>query len=294
MLPADRLPNRSYVQPYVTDAGVDQSPSSRISMLEDFKTLSAAPSNITLAPSTKDTLEPKADSIKHFWPVAGDVAYSKQTKEQFERPQSTSTSKTAAPAQFGSLDEAPVPGFFDFNDEQFIGPPRYRCPALNSHTKMHGGRSGRDSCLAKMAQIQHKHVAERQAATSNASMNFVIWCNQCDNAIADAHWHCSICDGGDYDICLKCADEGAVCSNEQHWLIKRFFRDGKIITSTTETLAPKKASKQEEKAEIPGAYEKEIKTDQTPQPQRTCNSCVQGKPSPWPRMQLCSNHISVL
>lgn len=109
---------------------------------------------------------------------------------------------------------------------------------------------------------------------------FTICCNNCDAAIPDAHWHCSICDDGDFDLCAECVEKGVLCDASDHWLIKRFVQDGKVINSTTETIAPTKATKDESEKEVPGAFTSETKESEFQEPieeSRTCNSCVQGE-----------------
>ncbi|KAI7475607.1 hypothetical protein KC351_g9985 [Hortaea werneckii] len=116
-----------------------------------------------------------------------------------------------------------------------------------------------------------------------------VYCNACDKAMADAHFHCSICDGGDYDLCQDCVVSGKLCPGEGHWLIKRSIQDGKVVNSTTERISPRSTrvskpikiedlvqSPSEEKKEMPGSFADETKT-LTEEPQistRTCNSCV--------------------
>ena len=273
--PTDRLPRRSYVQPYVTDSNTDQSPSSRISMLEDFKTLSAAPSTITLTPFTKSTIEPpkKESSPSYFWPVSEKNDFSDITKTKFEKRNAPLCPGKEKQVKADHKDEAPVPGFFDFNDEQFLAPTRRTCPARTSNCAR---QATLDSSLAKLAEVQHRHVTERKTPKPSPHLNFVIQCNHCENPIPDAHWHCSICDNGDYDLCIACVQKGHLCQSQQHWLIKRFFKEGKIINSTTETMPSRKSSKTAAKEEIPGAFTAEVKTDTVPVPERTCNACVQG------------------
>lgn len=121
---------------------------------------------------------------------------------------------------------------------------------------------------------------------------FAICCNNCDVAIPNIHWHCSICDDGDFDLCAKCVEKGVLCDAPGHWLIKRFLDDGKVITSTTETIAPKKDFKAEPESshakkdtniesekEIPGAFTSENKetVEERIDAGRTCNSCVNSK-----------------
>lgn len=134
---------------------------------------------------------------------------------------------------------------------------------------------------------------------------FTICCNNCDAAIPDAHWHCSICDEGDFDLCGECVEKGVLCDTADHWLIKRFVQDGKVINSTTETMAPTKSTNDESEKEVPGAFTSENKEPQlqeTTEESRTCNSCVQGDtyirvpwsmaliPHSFQRIKLCHLH----
>lgn len=121
---------------------------------------------------------------------------------------------------------------------------------------------------------------------------FTICCNNCDDAIPNTHWHCSICDDGDFDLCEKCVEKGVLCDAPGHWLIKRFLDGGKVINSTTETIAPKKDTKAEPETshaktdtniesekEIPGAFTSGNKetVGECIDIGRTCNSCVNSK-----------------
>ena len=121
---------------------------------------------------------------------------------------------------------------------------------------------------------------EPHVAVNNNGHAWSVYCNQCDVAMADAHFHCSICDGGDYDLCENCVTGGKLCPGEGHWLIKRFIKDGKVINSTTERIQPRKMKPvqpvEDVEKEIPGAFTDETKTlAEVPRtPTRTCNSCV--------------------
>ena len=105
-----------------------------------------------------------------------------------------------------------------------------------------------------------------------------VHCNECDVAMANAHFHCNICDGGDYDLCEDCVAGGKLCPGEGHWLIKRFVQNGVVISSTTETISPRKKAacpETEIAKDIPGAFTEETKTLAEPMiPTRTCNSCI--------------------
>ncbi|KAL8720513.1 MAG: hypothetical protein Q9225_002635 [Loekoesia sp. 1 TL-2023] len=116
---------------------------------------------------------------------------------------------------------------------------------------------------------------------SNAGSSYTICCNKCEEIIPTAHWHCSTCNDGDYDLCGSCVENGLLCESEDHWLIKRTIKDGEIINSTTETIAPKTAAKVE--SEQDGSKVPTPQNDKSPcqvprglSMDRICNSCVEG------------------
>ncbi|KAL1874411.1 hypothetical protein VTK73DRAFT_337 [Phialemonium thermophilum] len=118
------------------------------------------------------------------------------------------------------------------------------------------------------------------SSLTGPSLNYAVCCNSCDKIIPDAHYHCSTCDDGDFDLCQDCVDRGITCYGLDHWLLKRFIKDGVLINSTTETIAPKpRVPKPEPPVEEPPLP---LPTRVVPivnahayQPVRTCNSCVQ-------------------
>ncbi|KAI0101760.1 hypothetical protein GGR51DRAFT_529272 [Nemania sp. FL0031] len=67
---------------------------------------------------------------------------------------------------------------------------------------------------------------------------FTVCCNSCDRAVPEAHFHCSICDDGDFDLCQDCVNRGISCYGDGHWLIKRTVVNGDIKCSSTH-IAPK-------------------------------------------------------
>ena len=124
---------------------------------------------------------------------------------------------------------------------------------------------------------------------SAAGTSFTICCNSCDAPIPNAHYHCSKCDDGDFDLCETCYNNSVRCNGDDHWLVKRGVKDGKVTSSSTETIAPRKSITsffdikndfpQSETKEVPGAFTQEIK-EAFQQPldlTRTCNSCVTRK-----------------
>lgn len=58
-----------------------------------------------------------------------------------------------------------------------------------------------------------------------------IYCNNCDAILYDAHYHCSICDDNDSDLCEACIASDTLCPGNCHELIKRCIKDGKVVTS---------------------------------------------------------------
>jgi next-to-BRCA1 protein 1 len=135
---------------------------------------------------------------------------------------------------------------------------------------------------------------------SNESSNaYCIDCNNCGSSIPGEHYHCSICDDGDYDLCPACVNIGVTCPGEDHWLLKRLVQNGFIINSTTETIAPRRPKmetaipkqptddsdeitevkteeKLEEKTEEPSATQRVSETTEVVD-ERTCNACFKGE-----------------
>ncbi|KAH5370053.1 hypothetical protein HBI81_039540 [Parastagonospora nodorum] len=107
--------------------------------------------------------------------------------------------------------------------------------------------------------------------------SWVVYCNNCNQPMEDEHFHCGVCDGGDYDLCPACVDTGIHCPGTGHWMVKRFVKNGCVVNSTTQRIPPK--IKAEETREVPGAYTDEkqsVVSDD--EPTRTCNCCVKSLP----------------
>lgn len=139
--------------------------------------------------------------------------------------------------------------------------------------------TARDKWFAELAAIG-SHARQAVDASAMTIVNYSVYCNACDGAIPDEHYHCSTCDDGDFDLCQTCIDNGVACGGEDHWMIKRFVKSGKVINSTTETLPPKKKSNPA--ASVPGVTVSWVSPPATTiedkiVPGRICNSCVQGK-----------------
>ncbi len=139
--------------------------------------------------------------------------------------------------------------------------------------------SARESFYAELASMSTHHPINMPNMDHPLNMHgsYSVFCNECDHAIPGAHYHCSICDDGDFDLCQSCVDSGVLCGGKGHWLIKRVVRNGKVINSTTETIAPKSVKVEDEK-EVPGAFTSDVKEDDRVDFEtRTCNSCVCGE-----------------
>jgi next-to-BRCA1 protein 1 len=102
---------------------------------------------------------------------------------------------------------------------------------------------------------------------------WVVYCNNCNHPMDNEHFHCSVCDNGDYDLCPACVDSGIHCPGDGHWMVKRFVKNGNVVNSTTQRIPPK--VKVAETKDIPGAFtdEKQSITYED-EATRTCNSCV--------------------
>jgi next to BRCA1 gene 1 protein len=156
--------------------------------------------------------------------------------------------------------------------------------------------------MERNRQKEERELAFRtkQATIIPAPVPYTSWsvfCNHCDKSMENEHYHCSVCDLGDYDLCDACVNAGIHCPGEGHWLVKRFVSNGTFINSQTRKLPPRLfKSEAESVKEMPGTFtedkqptvedEKESETDK-PQPSsasqstyaaplesRTCNSCI--------------------
>lgn len=162
--------------------------------------------------------------------------------------------------------------------------------AMRAAPEVHGTEApvpssftARDDLIPELASLSmsdsKKSASETKSSTPGGS--YSVCCNQCHATINDAFWHCSLCNGDDYDLCQACVKKGCVCEGEDHWLIKRTIKNGEIINSTTETIAPKKIAKAMSVQTLPKTCTPEEEKKVVDKPQdlsmyRTCNSCVEG------------------
>ncbi len=71
-----------------------------------------------------------------------------------------------------------------------------------------------------------------QMSSSDPDLRYLVYCDECDRHATDSHYHCNICDKGDFDLCQTCFEEMAIrCrAPESHHLTKRGIRDGRIVS----------------------------------------------------------------
>lgn len=128
--------------------------------------------------------------------------------------------------------------------------------------------SGSSSAAQTQTDNQYGYLPSvRQApvACPAIARGYAVCCNVCDKTIRGAHYHCSTCDDGDFDLCLDCVQKGETCREDDHWLIKRQIVDGAFISSTTVKL-----SRKPQAPIIPDTNIHKLFYDNM----RTCNCCL--------------------
>ncbi|KAL8653555.1 MAG: hypothetical protein Q9210_002037 [Variospora velana] len=143
--------------------------------------------------------------------------------------------------------------------------------------------AAREDLIPELASLSVGGLKDHGIKSKSAPVGalYSICCNKCEANITDAFWHCSTCNNDDYDLCGQCIDKGILCDGEDHWLIKRTIENGEIVNSTTETMAPKKASDAVPVQHVPKAptsQREDVKVAEKPTDlsmYRTCNSCVE-------------------
>ncbi|GME52823.1 Zz type zinc finger domain-containing protein [Neofusicoccum parvum] len=236
-----------------------------------------------------------------------------QQSEPRPQPQATSQSPLqAGPSHTGTIPLYPyakLPAFHKTNMRTSNVPPMPPVlPAKQEQPVDAEGEapvpkpfSARDTFFSELANMsRERELALRMKESTPANLfSWSVYCNVCDKPMSNEHYHCSICDEGDYDLCANCVAAGHHCPGEGHWLIKRFIKSGKVTNSTTERVAPKPQEEpvaedqpeiktEPEEKKMPGAFttiekfmvEKKLESVEPEQPTRTCNSCVKVFPEP--------------
>lgn len=152
-------------------------------------------------------------------------------------------------------------------------------------------QSSKDMSLAAKVEAEEEDEEKKEETMNVPSCPkrpFTVCCNSCDRAVPDAHFHCSMCDDGDFDLCQDCVDQGITCYDESHWLIKRFIKDGQINNSTTHVAPKTTKPKANKEASTHSLMDLPIRPAEslswayhqrdTSYNDRTCNCCVQDLP----------------
>ncbi|KAH7053129.1 hypothetical protein B0J12DRAFT_739257 [Macrophomina phaseolina] len=252
--------------------------------------------------ASMDPLQSMLDAGKSMPPIPLPVRTAPALPQQSEpepQPQPTPQAQSDTPTHTGTIPLYPyarLPAFHKTNMRASNPPPMPPAPPTRQEELVDAEGeapvpkpfSPRDNFFAELADETRQrelaaHWKERQASTL---FSWSVYCNMCDKPMSNEHYHCSICDEGDYDLCEGCVASGHHCPGEGHWLIKRFIQGGKVTNSTTERVAPKpseelKVEAQSEPKEMPGAFttekfmaERKSDPQEPEQPTRTCNSCV--------------------
>ncbi|CAK7233629.1 hypothetical protein SBRCBS47491_008677 [Sporothrix bragantina] len=85
---------------------------------------------------------------------------------------------------------------------------------------------------------------------ANRPPAFTVCCNSCERKIPDTHYHCSNCEGGDFDLCETCIKVGITCYSPDHWMIRRNIQNGLLVNSTTERIQPRRKFMESQAAQI--------------------------------------------
>nr|POF01001.1 protein nbr1 like [Quercus suber] len=174
-------------------------------------------------------------------------------------------------------------GIFQFRESQAHARASQQTVVEDTETVVPQPSSVEKDMHALNSKVSRLSLHAREIAAPVIARPVIPWsvyCNECDKTMPDSHFHCSICDGGDYDLCQECVSSGKLCPGEGHWLVKRFFQDGKVVSSSTERVSPRPRPTEigqtaEAAVRMPGAFTDDTKAVITPElPTRTCNSCV--------------------
>ena len=296
----DRLTCRKYAHPYISDlSNNDAAPSARLSTLVDLKTASEATLNELEIPvkaegsikAEEQAAEKMNQPPSFMWPIMDTgkrPVSAKSTLPYHPAPNNLVPSQPAQESQQAVEDvkQATQDALRTVQDaiaSRNASQVKEPWKSIKRCTRSSLGPApqyllGREQCRADLGGLHQAAAAPLVTEKPRPCANFTICCNQCDCAIPNAHWHCGVCDDGDFDLCEDCLNRGFACDSDDHWLIKRTVEDGKVVNSKTE-IAPKTTVKVEKAEEVPGAFASYIKPEMAPSTDmsRTCNQCVQGK-----------------
>lgn len=190
--------------------------------------------------------EPKASTTSTAAPAAQKAEAAQASREAQAAPLATaSSSKTPTSRTFYTnlLQEAPImtqnyKTDLDHRSRKFM---KTRDDLVNHPSKLISQPFAATSDSPKLSDLTSPVCPE--SAPTKAT--FAVCCNFCERNIPDTHYHCSICNDGDFDLCPSCHEQDITCNGDHHWLIKRTVSNGQIVNSTTETISPKLKAKSE-------------------------------------------------
>lgn len=223
-----------------------------------------------------DMASPSFDSEKAVEQAPSFPSYGEYLKDlTFNFKSSSEEAAAAAPTP-----SAPAPVVTPTTPVSVTSVPVASSPTCQS-IPITRGAAARDRWYAELANLTEERRAALRAnrhcpgASLQAHMNnYSVYCNSCNVPIPDMHYHCDVCDSGDYDLCQGCMDKGVSCAGENHWMIKRFVKNGRVINSVTKTHPQRASPSNESKATLVQVEEpKEVVVGSI----RTCNSCIQGR-----------------
>jgi next to BRCA1 gene 1 protein len=213
------------------------------------------------AAKAKLKLRLKATILHHSQPIA-DLLDDKKVEET-----ATAAIKTETKSYLDTVLSEPVPA----------GKPVSPVKSIKGiSTRMPGAFSNGDSMM-EPGRIMASAVKSLSHATLPGLEDFVlsntfsIDCNHCGKFIPNEHYHCGICEKGDFDLCLQCVADGVTCDGndgDNHWLVKRFIRNGNILSSITETRPSRSPEENEAAPKVATETTAPVYED------RTCNSCI--------------------
>ncbi|KAI0390538.1 hypothetical protein F5Y17DRAFT_468839 [Xylariaceae sp. FL0594] len=175
----------------------------------------------------RETAEPQADTPERNTP---DTAVAPQSFEGQEDPALVGACRAQAAMREVNLDL----------DDSARNTEAANLTLANFMRRAYEVRAG----MTVAAAISASKTAESSEETDQADQPqspqrpFTVCCNSCARSVPDVHFHCSICDDGDFDLCRECVNRGIGCYRDGHWLIKRTIVDGEIRASSTH-IAPK-------------------------------------------------------
>lgn len=103
---------------------------------------------------------------------------------------------------------------------------------------------------------------------------YAVYCNICNVNVDSVHYHCGVCDSGDFDLCERCVEEGKHCNNAQHWMIKRTIANGEVISSR-ELIASTTAIVAKKSETLNHKEEEKVVDEPQDASGRTCNCCCE-------------------